>query len=131
MAAFDFYINEDLERQLRKLQNPEPIIIKMINAGLEVYRPYLLRALENHKVTGTLLNSIRLSKAKQRKNNIYSGFVLPVGEDEKGVRNAYKLAIMEYGKHGQAPNSIVSKAMLDATPAISETMQKVFDEETK
>ena len=76
--------------------------------------------------TGELAQSIEATKAKQ---NAYGCFaaVRPVGANTRGVRNAEKLAYLEYGTSKQAAHPVRTKAINRASVNCEKIMRDKFE----
>ena len=79
--------------------------------------------------TGELAGSISSTKAKVNDRGVFAA-VRPTGHDRKGVRNAEKLAYLEYGtSRGQAPHPVRAAAASAAEGECVSIMEKVVYEE--
>lgn len=125
---FTVNISRDLELELQSLANLDAVAPKMINAGLDIVEPELMRRAAAHQVTGEMLASIRRTEPAQ-KNGGYSGAVRPTGTGRKGVRNMEKMAFMEYGTSHQRATPIIAPT-IDATETrVLDVMEQVFNRE--
>lgn len=105
---------------------------KMLKAGAKVLIEAQKKAIKEMDVyeTGALYNSIRASSVKN-KDDDYFVEVFPHGVDEKGVRNATKGFVAEYGKSGRPARPWMSTAAAKSGEKISEAMRKVWEAENK
>lgn len=106
---------------------------KMLNAAAPILRENLKRNIKTAAVrgyaTGELAGSIAAFRARQNKYGHFT-VIAPVGKDKKGVRNAEKLAYLEYGVDGrQRPNPVMQKTVNESRTACLEKMQEVFNAE--
>ena len=79
--------------------------------------------------TGELAGSISATKAKVNDRGVFAA-VRPTGHDRKGVRNAEKLAYLEYGtSRGQAPHPVRDSAASAVEGECVSIMEEVVYEE--
>ena len=75
--------------------------------------------------TGALAGSISATSARVNDRGVFSA-VRPTGHDSKGVRNAEKLAYLEYGtSRGMAPHPVRDAAASSAESACIAAMEQV------
>ena len=118
-------------RQLSEIQGDIDDIAK---EAIDVATPILKQSLSSainqttsENATGDLSESIRATKAR---TNAYGCFaaVGPTGRDKKGVRNAEKLAYLEYGtSRGQKKRPVIRKAIKSAEASCTEKMRSVIN----
>lgn len=141
MGKFDFYFDEGLTRQLEKLSNfDEEIAPRVLNESVPILESYVKKEAAKHKRTGSMVNSIKKTKAIKNK---YGWFVTVrptgmstelMGEDgvvrprKEPVRNMEVMAHLEYGTSEQDPIPILTKALKDAESEAAEKMQEIFNE---
>ena len=140
MARASFKLPDDLLEKMSKLGSQyDQIIPRVLEAGAE---PASEKAKSNLSLrigqgtkypsesTGELLASLETSKPVQ---NNQGDWVLRVGipttNDSKGVSNALKAAVIEYGKSGQPPKPWLKPAKSQSKKACIEAMKKEFDKE--
>ena len=82
------------------------------------------------KATGQMAASIKATKPKKNERGYFT-VVRPTGRDSKGVRNAEKLAIQEYGTSRQRAVPLLSASVNEVESQVLSTMQKRFDGEVK
>ena len=128
MGKFDFEIPTDFIKQLGKLADVDRIAPQMLNEALPILERNVKSEVSKHVVSGDLLKSIKMSKAKKNKYGYYAS-VRPTGTDKKGVRNMEKLVYLEYGTSKQASKPTLTKAIKDSEKAVLDKMQEVFDRE--
>ena len=123
---------DELERYIRKLNEPEKMAIKAVDAA----SPVLVAAMKNSISAATkgghgdLVASIEATNARQNELGVFSA-VRPTGTDSKGVRNGAKLAYLEYGvrSHNQPPRPVRSSAVAAAESACLAIVQQVIESE--
>ena len=128
MGKFDFEVPTDFLKQLGKLADVDRIAPKMLNEALPILERNVKAEVSKHVVSGDLLKSIKMSKAKKNKYGYYAS-VRPTGTDKKGVRNMEKMVYLEYGTSKQSPAPTLTKAIKDSEKAVLDKMQEVFDRE--
>ncbi|MDF2537412.1 MAG: hypothetical protein K0S76_433 [Herbinix sp.] len=130
MGKFDFQFDTALIRQLEKLSNYDEIAPKILSEAIPILERHVRGEIAKHKKTGALLKSIKAGKPAQNKYGWYAT-VFPTGTDENGMRNAEKLVYMEYGTSTQPSIPVLTKALKDAEPKVTEVLQKAFNEAVK
>ena len=128
MAKFDFEVPTDFIKQLGKLADVDRIAPQMIDEALPILERNVKAEVSKHKVSGDLLKSIKLTKAKKNKYGYYAS-VQPSGTDKKGVRNMEKMVYLEYGTSDQPATPVLTKAIKDSEKAVLDKMQEVFNRE--
>lgn len=123
----------ELEKMLKKLQEPEKMAIKAVDAA----SPVLVRAMKSAITsavsdgsTGSLAASIESTNARQNEYGVFSA-VRPTGTDSKGVRNGAKLAYLEYGvkSHNQPPRPVRESAVAAAEGECIKIVQQMIESE--
>ena len=85
---------------------------------------------EPSKSTGELLESMESTKPVQDINGNWKLRVgVPTTKDSKGVPNALKAAVIEYGKSGQPPKPWLKSTKRASRKVCIETMKKALDKE--
>ena len=85
---------------------------------------------EDSKSTGELLKSIETTKPVQDKDGNWKLRVgIPTTKDSKGVSNALKAAVIEYGKSGQPPKPWLKPTKRASRKACIEALKKALDKE--
>lgn len=127
MSKFDFQLDPELTRQLEKLADYDSFAPKILDGVIPILERRVKAEVARHKVSGDLYASIKKMKAFKNK---YGWFVCvtPTGTDEKGVRNAEKLAYLEYGTSKQEAKPVLTKALNDSRDEVTEKMQELFNE---
>jgi len=129
MGKFDFEIPDDFIKQLGKLADVDRIAPQMLNEALPILERNVKSEVSKHVVSGDLLKSIKISKAKKTKSGGYYASVTPTGTDKKGVRNMEKMVYLEYGTKKQTARPTLTKAIKDSESAVLDKMQEVFNRE--
>lgn len=128
MGKFDFEIPADFIKQLGRLADVDRIAPQMLNEALPILERNVKSEVSKHVVSGDLLKSIKMSKAKKNKYGYYAS-VRPTGTDKKGVRNMEKMVYLEYGTSKQPARPTLTKAIKDSEKAVLDKMQEVFNRE--
>lgn len=132
MASCSITGFDELEKILRKLEQPEKMAIKAVDAA----SPVLVSALKGaiNAATkgghGDLAGSIEATSARQNELGVFSA-VRPTGTDRKGVRNGEKLAYLEYGvkSHHQPPRPVRQAAVAAAEGACMSIIEGIIEQE--
>lgn len=130
---------DNLESFLGKLAKPEAMAIKAVNTAAPVLEKSLKAEVKNAAnrtdengnpySTGELERSISTTKARENAFGVFAA-VRPTGTDEKGTRNAEKMAYLEYGtSRGQLAHPVRQKAINTAEAECEQIMKKVIYEE--
>lgn len=125
----------ELEKMLKKLEQPEKMAIKAVDAA----SPVLVKAMQSSieaatgssgRSRGTLAGSISATSARQNEMGVFSA-VRPTGTDSKGVRNGAKLAYLEYGvkSHNQPPRPVRANAVAMAENECLRIIQDIIEQE--
>ena len=83
------------------------------------------------KSSGDLVKSVKVSRPKRTKTNAWIVNIGPSGTDSKGVRNALKAIILNYGKKGQAPRPWLTPAVNNCQTEINLKIQQKYEEKTR
>lgn len=130
MASFEYDVPDELMDEFKKLGDAaEQIAFKMLNESAPILMDRVTAELSNHKVSGDLVKSIKIIKAKKAKGGGYAASVEPSGTDKKGVRNVEKMIYLEYGTSRQPARPTLTKAINDSEQGVLAKMQEVFDRE--
>ncbi len=129
MGKFDFEIPADFIKQLGKLADVDKYAPQMIDEAMPILERNVKAEVSKHVVSGDLLKSIKISKAKKTKKGGYFASVHPSGTDRKGVRNMEKMVYLEYGTKKQPARPTLTKAMKDSEAAVLNKMEEVFKRE--
>ena len=131
MGKFDFEISPEFIKQLGRLADVDRIAPQMIDEAIPILLANVQSETSQHKRSGDMYKSIKPTKAKKTKSGGYFASVRPTGKDKKGVRNMEKMVYLEYGRKGQSPNPVLTKALRDSENAVMKKMQEVFEREVK
>lgn len=134
MANFNVKGFDDVEKQLlQQTEKAAEVIPLMLEAGADI----LVKAQQEEvdrlfgiskRSKGDLKRSIKKGKVKSATTEA-TITVAPTGKDSKGVRNAEKGFVLEYGKHGMQPQHWMETANIKSEAAAHEKMVKVWEEE--
>ena len=121
---------DSLPLALQKVVNALPEVAEeMIDAACDVLEPVMKRTATEYNIqdTGITIRSIGRGKLGKRKSDgsLYKD-IYPQGKDEKGVRNAQKAFIAEYGKKGVKPRPFMRVAREECAEQMEEAMAKVY-----
>jgi HK97 gp10 family phage protein len=118
--------------QLEKMSDVSVVAPKMIDAATPIVANNLaknIRAATNRGYSkGNLAKSVHATKAKMNNYGFFAA-VGVIGKDEKGIRNAEKLAYMEYGTSKQAAHPVMKKTINESEADCIDKMQSVFNQE--
>lgn len=140
MAKISLTGFDELESSFKKLLQPEKMAIKAVDKAAPVLEKSLKTQIERAAnrtdargkpyATGELAASVGSTKAKENDLGVFA-VVKPEGTDSKGVRNAEKLAYLEYGvaSHGQLPHPVRQPAVSAVEAKCEEIMRDVIYEE--
>lgn len=133
MARFEMNGVDEMMQELEQLADINEVANKMIDAASPTVASNLkknIKAAANRGyATGELAASVKATKAKQ---NNYGHFaaVGVTGIDSKGMRNAEKMAYLEYGtSNGQTAHPVMEKTIHQSEDEVIEVMQQVFNRE--
>lgn len=79
MGKFDFEIDPAFLRSLGKLSDVDKYAPQMIDAATPILEKNIKSALAGHRRTGTMVNSVKRTRAKKAKNGTYLATVRPTG----------------------------------------------------
>lgn len=133
---------EEVNRMLSRLAQPDAMAIKAVEAAVPVVEKNLkaqIRSAANRTdehgrpySTGELEQSIAATEASMNDLGAYS-VIKPEGTDSKGLRNAEKLAYLEYGvrSHGQEPRPVRAAAVAKSEGEALKVMEAVIGAEVE
>lgn len=132
MARIDTSGLGDIARQiLEQSDKTERAAKKMLEAGAEVVKneqvAEIKKTFASDRSTGALANSIKASKVKKKGSEYYIE-VAPTGKDKKGVRNATKGFVLEYGRSNMPARPWMTRANEKSQGKVDEAMRGAFDE---
>lgn len=115
MGKFDFEIDPAFLRSLGKLAEVEKYAPQMIDAATPILEKNIKSALAGHRRTGTMVNSVKRTRAKKAKNGTYLATVRPTGMSRKYI-----------DKHGKRFLRRVDKAFNHCVVGVIVDTQKEF-----
>lgn len=107
---------DELEKILRKMQKPEKMAIKAVDAAAPILEASMKSAIAGATKSGSgLVESIQRTSARQNEFGVFSA-VRPVGFDDNGTRYGEILAYLEYGvkDRNQPPRPVRAAAVAAA-----------------
>ncbi|MGO1368512.1 HK97 gp10 family phage protein [Senegalia sp. (in: firmicutes)] len=140
MAKASFKMPEDFLKKVSGLNNKlDDIVPRVLEKGAE---PAVEKAKNNLSLrigqgtkepsesTGELLKAIESTKPEQdNKGNWMLRVGAPKSKDSKGVSNALKAAVIEYGKSGQPPKPWLKTTKSQSRKPCIEAMKTALDKE--
>lgn len=131
MAKFNIVGFDDVEKELlKRSRKAETAVPKMLKAGAEVLIKAQKAVSKEMGVydTGEFHDSIKATKIKEKDGAQYVD-VYPQGTDSKGVRNATKGFIAEYGTSSIAARPWMSTANTRYAEDVHDAMRAAWEEE--
>ena len=131
MARFDTPGLSDLIKEMERMgQDGGEVAEAMVNAAVVVIRDEWRASAENHGLvdTGAMIESIGFPAPVQKAGGILYRDVYPQGKDGKGVRNAEKAFILNYGKHNKEATYWVDEADAAAGPKVERRLEEIWGE---
>ncbi len=126
---------DDLAKQLDKMLKAEEIGKKAVNEAAPTIVDAVKRGISSVATkgysTGSLVKSIEATDAKVNAYGVFAA-IRPTGRDNKAVRNAEKMAYLEYGttkKDGstrQEARPVMAAAAAEAREKCEEKMKRVI-----
>lgn len=129
MAQFDVKGFDELIAQLDRMGRFEEIAPKMLEEAAPVLQEEVVRQATPHWVSGDMVGSIKKTGVTSGRTGGYYICVRPTGKDHNGIRNMEKMAWIEFGAKGRPATPVLTTAVLNASPAVREKMQEVFNRE--
>ena len=130
MARFDTSGLDDLISEMTRMgQDVGPVAEEMVDAAVDVIRDAWKESARKHghEDTGAMIESIGLGPGPKRAGDIIYRDVYPQGKDAKGVRNAEKAFILNYGKHNMPASYWVDEADEKSADAVQRVCQEIWD----
>lgn len=127
--AFDINGVDDLMKDLSYLEIERAAPMMLEESGKILEKEVRARA-KIHWKTGDMHRSIKSTGVMRNKSGYYL-CVRPTGKGRTKVRNAEKMAYLEYGTQKERARPVMSAAVRNAEPKVIEKMQEVFDRETR
>lgn len=140
LARTSFKMPDEFLEKLSRLNNKfDEIVPRVLQEGAE---PAIKKAKSNlalrigqgtkepSQSTGELLASLETSKPEQNNKGDWTLRVgIPTTKDSKGVSNALKAAVIEYGKSGQPPKPWLKPSKRASKKDCIEAMKDALDKE--
>lgn len=130
MARFDTSGLDDIIRQMQSLgQDSGPVAEEMVVASVEAIKEEWQKSAQahGHIDTGAMIDSISYSPSTTVMGSIMSRDVYPQGTDGKGVRNATKAFILNYGKSTKAGSHWVDDADDNSAAPVQAVCETIWD----
>lgn len=131
MARFDTTGLDDLISDMQRLgQGSGAVAEAMVSAAAAEIRSAWRESAEahGHRDTGAMIESIGFPFPVQNMGGILYRDIYPQGKDSKGVRNAEKAFILNYGSSRIRPSYWVDEADEKSAPRIQEKLEKMWAE---
>ena len=131
MARFEMTGLDRLIRDMQKMGHDTGEVAEaMVNAAAGVIRDEWKASAENHGLidTGAMINSIRAPGPVKNVGGVLSQTISPQGKDGKGVRNAEKAFILNYGTTRVPATYWVDEAETAASPKVQQRLEEIWDE---
>lgn len=130
MAKFETAGFEEIEKQfLRRAENAVKAVPRMLQKGAQVLAEAQRREIEQMDIVdkGELMRSVKPTKVKQKDECSYID-VYPQGTDSKGVRNAEKGFIAQYGKSNEPARPWMTAANAKSADAVHDAMWQEWEQ---
>ena len=130
MADFNVTGLDDVMKEMMQHQQAaEEAIPEMLNAGADILVKAQKSEVQSMKLvdTGDMMKSIKGDKIKKDKDGNSYIDVYPKGKDRKGVRNAEKAFIAEYGTSKIPARPWMRTANEKCSDEITETEKEIWD----
>ena len=131
MARFDAPGLDDLIREMQRMgEDSGEVAEAMVNAAVIEIRDAWKESAENHGLrdTGAMIESIGFPAPVQNAGGILYRDVYPQGKDGKGVRNAEKAFILNYGTKRRAATYWVDEADQASGPRVQQRLEEIWGE---
>ena len=119
---------EEIEKQLQRREKAaEEAVPEMLKAGAAVLVESEREEMERLELVdyGDMRDSVKATKVKESRGG-KSIEVYPQGKDRKGVSNATKAFVAQYGKSGMSARPWLTEAKAKSGDKISQTMKEVW-----
>ena len=130
MARFDTSGLDEIINQMQRMgQDEGPVADEMVNAAVEVIKEEWKKSAEKHGHvdTGAMIESIGIGPGPVRAGNIVYRDVYPQGTDGKGVRNATKAFILNYGRSKMPGSYWVDDADEQSAAPVQEVCEAIWN----
>lgn len=134
MARFDTSgIDEIVESMVKAGEGTGELADEMLMAGAEeVKAAWRESAKKNNLVdTGDMLGSINYPKSPKTIGDIRTIDIHPQGKDRKGVRNAEKAFILNYGTSKRDATHWIDEADTESAPKVEGKLKQIYDDYLK
>lgn len=131
MARFETPGMDAMIREMEKMGEESGAVAEaMVNAAVVEIRDAWKESAENHglKDTGAMIESIGFPAPVQKAGNILYRDVYPQGKDGKGVSNAEKAFVLNYGRHNMEPTYWVDEADQASGPRVQRRLEEIWGE---
>ena len=132
MATFNTVGFEDVEKQLlRRSERAEKAVPRMLKAGakvlVDIQKSEINSTFHSKRSTGALAESIKDTAVKggQHEKHVY---VYPQGKDEKGVKNATKGFVHQYGRKNMPARPWMTAANAKAEKPVHDAMMQEWED---
>ena len=134
MARFDTSGFDDIVKQIVDLgEAADDAADKMLLAGATVVKEAWQEAAEHygHKDTGDMINSIGFPKKTKKADGVRSIEIYPQGKDRKGVRNAEKAFVLNFGTSSIKGTRFVDRAETKSAEEVERVMRETWEKELR
>jgi hypothetical protein len=134
MARFELSGFDDVLDEMKRLgELSGDVADRMLMAGAEVVKKEWKASAERsgHRDTGDMIASINYARKPKTAGDIRTIDIYPQGKDSKGVRNAEKAFILNYGTKTRKASQWVDKADQASGEPVMQAMTKIWDEHLK
>ena len=131
MARFDTSGLDDLIWQMRAMgQECGPVAEAMVNASVGAIKEEWIKsaASHGHIDTGDMINSIGIGPGPVNAGSVIYRDVYPQGSDRKGVRNATKAFVLNYGRSNLAGSHWVEDADDRSADPVQTVCESIWNE---
>lgn len=128
MALLDFELPPELIRQLDKLADTEQWMPEVLKEAVPKFAEEIKQNLAAHRDTGDLIRAIEPQKPKRQKDGYGVSVYNPKAPSENGIRNALKLAELEFGNSNQGATPVVAPAREACAAEVEQIMKKALAE---
>ena len=131
MARFETTGLDELIREMQRMGEDSGAVAEtMVNAAAIEIRDAWRQSAENHGLidTGSMINSIGSPGPVKSIGGVFSQTVSPQGKDAKGVRNAEKAFILNYGTTRYQATYWVDEAEMAAGPKVQQRLEQIWGE---
>ena len=129
MARFESSGLDDLIREMQRMgEDSGEVAEAMVNAAVVEIRDAWRETAEEEGLidTGAMIESIGFPAPVQKIGGVLYRDVYPQGKDAKGVRNAEKAFILQYGSSRIKPRYWVDKAEAAAGPRVQRRLEEIW-----